>query len=710
VSRTTRRVGAAVLAAAASLLLVLAVAAGYVRRAAVDADQFADRATEALRDESVRALIAARITDEVVLRKEADLIAARPIIQSVAAEIVGSRAFTRTFRAGVRDVHRAVFARDQHTVTLAAADAGIVLAAALRAVRPSLADEVEEAERVALVTRDLGGVAAGLADLADRVRTLWWLVAALCAASAAGALALSPDRRRTVVHLGLGAAAAGAVVVLAHALARSLLVGGVAGPEERAAADAVWAAFLGDLRTWGWLLAASGAVVAAAASSLIRPVDLREPVRGAIGRLAAEPRRPALRAVRAVALLAAGAAILRWPDAVLRVALVLVALVLIYEGFLALLRLVYRAPAVGGAPGGGALGRRRRDRRLILAPALVVVVLAAGATVVVGSGAATADAPAPGPCNGHAALCDRPLADVALVATHNSMAVPSAGWYAAVQDRPIADQLRDGVRGLLIDTHDADRLGNGRVRTALGSREELRRRAAEDGVSAEAVDAALRTRERLGFRGEGERGIYLCHTLCELGATPLEDVLHDLREFLVANPDEVVVVINQDQVAPRAFVAAVEAAGLGELAYRGPLDRRRPTLREMIDRDERVVFLAENRAGGAPWYRLAYERTLQETPYAFGSAGALVGQAGLRASCRPHRGPADAPLFLLNHWVTTDPLPRPSDAERVNAYEALMRRIRACERERGRRPTLVAVNFHRRGDVARVVDALNGVG
>ena len=41
---------------------------------------------------------------------------------------------------------------------------------------------------------------------------------------------------------------------------------------------------------------------------------------------------------------------------------------------------------------------------------------------------------------------------------------------------PIADQLRDGIRGLLIDTHYADRLPNGRLRTYFGSREELSRR------------------------------------------------------------------------------------------------------------------------------------------------------------------------------------------------------------------------------------------
>ncbi len=52
---------------------MLALIAGYTRRAVVDSDQFANRATAAPRDDSVRALIAERITDDVVLENQADL-------------------------------------------------------------------------------------------------------------------------------------------------------------------------------------------------------------------------------------------------------------------------------------------------------------------------------------------------------------------------------------------------------------------------------------------------------------------------------------------------------------------------------------------------------------------------------------------------------------------------------------------------------------
>jgi hypothetical protein len=119
--------------------------------------------------------------------------------------------------------------------------------------------------------------------------------------------------------------------------------------------------------------------------------------------------------------------------------------------------------------------------------------------------------------------------------------------------------------------------------------------------------------------------------------------------------------------------------------------------------------LAENQAGVAPWYRPAYEQLVQETPFTFKSVAALTGQATLAATCRANRGPADAPLLLVNHWVNTDPAPRPSNAAAVNAFDPLLRRARACERARGRRVNLLAVDFYTRGELFRVVDALNGV-
>jgi len=88
-----RRIIVRVLVVLAAIFMALALVAAYARRTIVDSDQFANRATAALRDESVRTVIAERVTDEVVLKRQADLLAARPLIEAAVSGIVGGGAF-----------------------------------------------------------------------------------------------------------------------------------------------------------------------------------------------------------------------------------------------------------------------------------------------------------------------------------------------------------------------------------------------------------------------------------------------------------------------------------------------------------------------------------------------------------------------------------------------------------------------------------------
>jgi hypothetical protein len=376
----------------------------------------------------------------------------------------------------------------------------------------------------------------------------------------------------------------------------------------------------------------------------------------------------------------------------------------LYHGVAGVVRWCTARYAVAVASGRQGLERARPALRL--APVVLgVAVVAAVAAVIVTGGGDEAPAATPTTCNGFTALCGRPLNDVAFAATHNSMAsVTIPTFLFGQQDGTIADQLDFGIHGLLIDTYYGDKVDGG-VRTDLESLP--KRAAAERELGAPAVNAALRIRKRLERRGKGRRGIYLCHGFCEIGAVSLSSALTDLRSFLVSHPGAVVVVINQDEgVSPGSIRAAFERAGLLDLVYRGPLGPF-PTLREMIDSNQRLVVMAENDAGQIPWYHLAYRNALQETPYRFRNTAALTDRVA--DSCRPNRGPASAPLFLLNNWVDTTPVPRASNAAVVNARGALLNRSRTCQRIRHRLPNLVAVDFFRRGDVLEVVNALNGV-
>jgi hypothetical protein len=271
-------------------------------------------------------------------------------------------------------------------------------------------------------------------------------------------------------------------------------------------------------------------------------------------------------------------------------------------------------------------------------------------------------------------------------------------WMFPNQNKGIHAQLEDGVRGFLVDIHYGVPVGD-RIKTLLDD-EAAARAKYEELMGKEAVDAAMRVRDRLVGKETGERDIYLGHGFCELGATRFVEVLEDMHEFLVMNPGEVVIMVIQDEgVKPADVASCFERSGLLSLVYTGPAGPW-PTLAEMVESGQRVVVLAENDWAGVPWYHGAFE-VCQETPYGFRKAEDFSNKA--------NRGGAGGSLLLMNHWIETTPTPLPSNAAIVNAYDFLLGRARACQQERGMIPNLVAVDFYRTGDLMRVVDALNGV-
>jgi hypothetical protein len=122
----------------------------------------------------------------------------------------------------------------------------------------------------------------------------------------------------------------------------------------------------------------------------------------------------------------------------------------------------------------------------------------------------------------------------------------------------------------------------------------------------------------------------------------------------------------------------------------------------MVDSGKRLVILMENRDGGVryPWLLDGFHWT-QDTPFDFRRPSLF--------SCAPNRGPEDAPLFLLNHWITNKAR-EVTNATLVNARSVLLGRAEECAQERGQLPNFVAVDFYDRGDLMGVVDTLNGPG
>lgn len=688
------------------ICLLAGLTVGYAERAIFNSNQFAARAASTLENPDVRREIAVLVTDEVVISAEADLVAFRPLIEGIADQLVGSSAFRSLFRSSVADLHRAIFTNDQQTVTLTVLNLGVILRAALERVAPEAAEKVPA--DLDLLTEEPPQSLVALAQMAEDVRALALILLVLALVAIVAALWLSPNRREAIRRGSIGLAVGASLMLVSLWVLRTRLIGTIDDAVLEAALDGVWRAYLSDFRDLLLVIAGSAAVVAAAAAALLRPLGLERPISALLELLSRRPERTLWRVLRALGFILAGALIVADTDTALKLAALAVGIGFIYLGAQELLRLVVVPEESGAEP---AARRRLISRNGALVSGIcALAIIAAGSVFIATGGVYQAEAEPPG-CNGHPELCERTLPEVVFPATHNSFsAADQENWLFAQHEAGIAAQLQGGVRAFLIDTHWGQRTADGSVITDLSADNKSRQQYVDE-FGAEVVDAALRVRDsfKAGSGSADPPEIYLCHGFCEVGARRLQDDLVAMRDFLVANPNQVLVVIVQNEgVEPDDFAAAVDQAGLTSLVYRGSVTEW-PTLEEMIRDNQRLVFMSENPPFGVvDWNHEAYAIT-QETPYSFHNPSELTNPKKIPASCVENRGPADAPLFLLNHWIDTSPAPRPSNARIVNAYDVLLNRARECERLRGQKVNLVAVDFWRTGDLFAVVDTLNGV-
>lgn len=254
-------------------------------------------------------------------------------------------------------------------------------------------------------------------------------------------------------------------------------------------------------------------------------------------------------------------------------------------------------------------------------------------------------------CNGHEVLCDRPLDQVTLAGTHNSMANADAEWIAPNQQHGLTRQLEDGIRALMLDTME--------------------------------------------WNGEP----YLCHGYCELGNQPLAEGLGEIEDFLAAHPQEVVLIIFQDGISVETTVSVMDEVGLSDRAWAWDGSTPLPTLRELIEASTPLVVTAESKGPPPAWYHHAWN-LITDTPYDFSDPSEY--------SCERLRGEDSNPLFLVNHWIG-NPLPSEENGIEANATDALLERVQRCGEERDRMVNIVAVDFYNHGGLFPVVDELNGI-
>jgi hypothetical protein len=677
--------------------LGLAAVLSVARRALFYPDAFAEHLAASLADPRVAAFVADRVAGAVI-EQNPDLTAFRPLIVATARGAVSTASFQALVRAAARTAHAGLFSEGGRTVIVSVPDVGVLMRSALTTANPSLAEKVPSRVQGVLTSLGTGNADRLVLRLWQLSRRSQWLAGLLGFGGilvVAVGVGVARNPRRAIGRLGLDLMVAALVLFLLAPAGRAVV--GALAPSDLSseAAAGLWDAFTGALGTWAVLLAGIGVVLMAASHSLMERFDPREGARRLLAWLESPPGGARARLLRAALLLGAGAFALLSPASAVTLLVAALGGLLAFVGLRELFEITLAAlpePALAAA----GTARTAKVRAFVV---LALAGLLVAGIAWLGRPPAAAVRLASNACNGAAELCGRRLDEVVFPGTHNSMSSAEiADWLFPQQERSIRAQLEDGIRALLLDVHYGIPV-EGHVKTDLdsesGSREKLER-----AVGKEGVDAAMRIRDRLAGKDEGPRGLYLCHGFCELGATPLPGALEQIHEFLVQNPDEVLVLVVEDYVTPADLAGAFAESGLDGLVYRGTPGPPWPTLRELVDGRQRVLVLTETGRPGIPWIHPAFE-VMQETPYHFARVEEL--------SCVANRGGTAGSLFLMNNWIDTTPAPKPSNAAIVNAYDALVARAKQCQAERGRLPTVLAVDFYRTGELFRAVRSLNGL-
>ena len=690
-----RTVAGWLLVVLASVSAGLGLVASWADSSLASSSGFADRATAALAEDEVNDLLANRLVDRFAADTRLAT-SARPVAVGLADAVLESDQFAGVFRAAVRTAHEQLVADRDDSVTLALADAAPLV---LPALVPDQADTISSSSDavVAVVDNPVLVTAAHLLPVAG---TIAWVCLVLWLVCSAAAVAMLGPPRRGLRRLGIGLMLTGACLGVGLVLLR-LVAGKLVAPDVSGAVEALVRAFTAPLLAQSGLVLVLGVVVVVATSSRPPTVSvLADQVRGRY--LAWKDRRPAQVVALAASLLLSWWLLAAPLDAVTvlaRLAGLLIGAVSVLVVMGEVARLLDRGGATG--PVQGAV---RGFSTAALTVVTVVVVMATVATAALLPDASVPDPPVADParngCNGSTDLCDRRLDQVALAGSHNAMATTAEpGWFLAEQRLSVVGQLASGVHALMLDVYPGWRSG-GVVRTDVRRKETLA--AAEDELTDEGRAALVRLQVTAGSIPTADDDVraFLCHGYCELGATDMIETLQGIDDYLAQNPEQVVMLIMQDYLTGAETEKVFEQAGVLDRVWPLAVDEPMPLLRDLVESGRTLVVTSENHGGEVSWMPDVYAIT-EETPYDWPSAEAFT--------CEPARGGTGKPLFLVNHWISNNSSPI-ANARVANTAGELERRIDQCRAERGRAPTILAVDFVDVGDVVPVVDDLNASG
>ncbi len=677
------------------LFVFLGTAAFYAASEILEPDPFADRAVSTLDNSEVRDLAARELTQNVVEKVDPDLITAQPIIEAAAGAVIDTPAFKTALRQGIVSAHSAVFkGNDEALVTVA--NIGVLVSEALKQFQPNLAKNIPPGLDSTLVDIGKGKAATDAAQVADDIRILGLALTPIGILLLFGSVMTLGDRRRGVIRVGAGLAAVGLAAVVVLGIAHGIIRAQVEDNSDKLALDAFWGSFVGPLRNWYLVLGGLGVVISSAAASALRPYDLGEPLQKFWRRVSTEPESTGKRLLWALGLVIVGLIMVFSPETIVD------GLVIIGGAYL-LSRAVGTAISLAARSEATVEESHAERKRIAVwtAGGIIVAILASiglGALLIRGEEAKEAVVADTKGCNGREELCERNLDQVAFGATHNSYAGANyPGFVFPEQDDTIPEQLDAGIRGLWIDTYYG--IPGKRVFTQTDRIDPALSAMIKDELGPKFTAAGERIRAQIAKPpADAQSEIFLCHAFCELGAVSAGETFKQIAEFLEKNPREVLIIDLEDYTTPEDTQKLIESTGLVDYIYKGPQGPPWPTLQEMIDSGGRVLLVAEHETGGASWYR-PLNPTIQETEFKFKKISEFT--------CKGGRGKRSDTIFLINHWIDTDPTPKPTNAQKANAKNVLLKRARKCEKQRNRFPNILNVDFYKQGDLFGAVRELN---
>lgn len=247
---------------------------------------------------------------------------------------------------------------------------------------------------------------------------------------------------------------------------------------------------------------------------------------------------------------------------------------------------------------------------------------------------------------------------VCFLMTHNAMNNSEKGFSAPNQTHSVSNQLRNGVRGLMLDTYDG---------------------------------------------GDGNALTY--HASAALGQQKLVDVLQEVKTFLLSNTKEVVTIIFQNDGSNIQLQKAIDSIDLNTMTFIHTNGTEWPTIQTMVDSNQRLVLFVENNKLPRASYLMFAWSTIFDTYYTYTNVSQFDTDVN-------RGGSGSKELYLVNHWLQKEILPGisvpdKSLAPQANKRSVISKRVQDCSHDNSHFVNFLGVDFYEIGDAKAVVDSIN---